>query len=116
MSEILVPIAFWLVVLFPIGAFIWQFRRVRRGILSKSKGTVFFFGYSMVPVALYAVIFFLLVGAEELTHIPLISEGYARTFILVVGIGVMLVLFMTGLFATLMALHKHKEMSNREHS
>lgn len=98
MSEMLVPAAFWLIVLFPFGVFFWQVRRVRRGALSKVRATMLFFFYSAAPIITYVVVFFLLVAIEEIANIAIITEGYARSLFLIAGLGLTWVLLMTAVF------------------
>jgi hypothetical protein len=47
----------------------------------------------------YALVFLVLVGVEELTKFSVITEGLARTLLLVVGIGLAEVLLLTVVFA-----------------
>jgi hypothetical protein len=103
MSEILVPIAFWLIVLFPFGVFIWQIRRVRRGTVSKGRGALLFLFYSATPIIAYVVAFLVLVALEEIANVAIIMEGYARSLLLIAGIGVAWVLLMTAVFTMLAA-------------
>ena len=99
MSEQLASVFFWLIILIPIGVFARQIQEVRRGTRSKFKGAVLFFSYSILPVLVYGLVFLVLVGVEELTRLPVIAEGFARTLLLVVGIGSAEVLFLTAIFA-----------------
>jgi hypothetical protein len=58
-----------------------------------------FFFYSILPVLTYGLVFLVLVGVEELTKLSLITEGFARATLLVVGIGSAEVLLLTVFFA-----------------
>ena len=58
-----------------------------------------FFSYAMLPSLTYALVFLVLVGVEELTKFSVITEGLARTLLLVVGIGLAEVLLLTVVFA-----------------
>lgn len=98
MSAILVPSVIWLIVLLPIGVLIWLIRRVRRGTLTKGRATLQFFFYSASPIVAYVSIFFALVAIEEMTDIALITEGYARSLLLIGGIGFAWVLLMTAVY------------------
>lgn len=115
MGEGLVPLAFWMVVkvavvfLYPIGISIWQIRRIREGLQSKLKGIILFLAYSVIPIALYVLVFLVLIGAEELTDLAFISEGYARTFLIALGIWTAIVLLMTLIFALVAVLSKRRE-------
>lgn len=99
MSEQLGSVLFWLLVLIPIGVFARQMQQVRRGTRRKLKGAILFFSYSILPVLTYGLVFLVLVGVEEFTSLPLITEWFARTLVLVVGIGSAEVLLLTVIFA-----------------
>ena len=99
MSEQLAPLLFWLIVLIPVGVFVRQIHQVRNGVRGKAKGTALFFCFSLAPVLVYALVFLSLVGVEEVTKHAVIGEGFARTILLVVGIGTVEVLLLTGIFA-----------------
>lgn len=98
MSDIVVPSAFWLIVLLPFGVLFWQIRRVRRGTLSKGRAAMLFFFYSASPIVVYVAVFFALAAIEEIANIALITEGYARSLFLMTGIGLAWVLLMTAVF------------------
>lgn len=83
----------------PIAVFVRQLRQVRRGVRRKVRGIVLFFAYSMIPVLSYVAVFFLFVGIEELTKIAIISEGFSRTLLLVVGVWLAEILLLTAVFA-----------------
>ena len=99
MSEQLASVLFWLIILIPIGVFARQIQQVRRGTRRKFKGAILLFSYSILPVLTYALVFLVLVGVEELTKFSVITEGLARTLLLVVGIGLAEVLLLTVVFA-----------------
>lgn len=99
MSEQLAAVLFWLIILIPVGVFARQIQQVRRGTRRKFKGAILFFCYSILPVLTYGLVFLVLVGVEELTRLSVITEGFARTLLLVVGIGAAEVLVLTGIFA-----------------
>ena len=99
MSEQFASVLFWLIILIPLGVFVRQIQQVRRGTRRKLKGAILFFFYSILPVLIYALVFLVLVGVEELTKFSVITEGLARTLLLVVGIGLAEVLLLTFVFA-----------------
>ena len=74
-----VPFFMFLILLAPIASFVWQFRKVHRGVSSRFKGIVLYAAYSTVPVLMYIGIFLVLVGVEDLLNISLVDEGYARS-------------------------------------
>jgi hypothetical protein len=100
-SEIVIPIAFWTTILFPIGVFVWQIRRIRRDTLSRGRVVTSFFLTAMTPVVLYILVFFLAVAVEEIAAIPIVVEGYARSLLPVLAIGITWVLLMTGALSVL---------------
>ena len=99
MSEQLASLLFWLIILIPFGVFVRQIQQVRRGTRRKFKGAILFFSYSILPVLTYGLVFLVLVGVEELTRRSVITEGFARTLLLVIGIGSAEVLLLTVIFA-----------------
>jgi len=99
MSEQFASVLFWLIVLIPLGVFARQFQQVRQGTRRKFKGAILFFSYAILPSLTYALVFLVLVGVEELAKFSVITEGLARTLLLVVGIGLAEVLLLTVVFA-----------------
>ena len=99
MSEQFASVLFWLIVLIPIGVFARQILHVRRGTRRKLQGAIVFFSYSILPVLIYGLVFVALVGVEQLTRHSVITEGFARTLPLVIGIGSAEVLLLTVIFA-----------------
>jgi len=98
-NEQATSVLLWLVILLPLGVFARQMQRVRRGTLRRTKATLVFFSYSILPVLLYALAFLVLVGVEELTGLSAITEGMARTLPFVAAIGLAEVLLLTVIFA-----------------
>lgn len=95
MSEIVIPIAFWAIILFPIAVFVWQIRRIRHGTLSRGRAVTSFFLIGTTPVVLYMLVFFLAVAVEKITGISIVAEGYARSLLPVLAVGITWVLLMT---------------------
>lgn len=60
-----------------------------------------FFLTAMTPVVLYILVFFLAVAVEEIAGIPTVVEGYARSLLPVLAIGITWVLLMTGALSVL---------------
>ena len=108
MSEILIPVAFWTILLFSIGALVWQIRRMRRGTLSRVRTVTSFFLIATAPIVLYALAFFLAVAIEEISGIPIVTEGYARSLLLVVVVSMAWVLLLTAAFAVLVMFMSRK--------
>lgn len=108
MAELFVPFFLFLILLAPIASFVWQFRRVQRGVSSQFKGIVLYAGYSTVPVLVYFGIFLASLGIEELLNTSLISEGYARS-LLIIGIGgTAMVIVGTVIFSIIVVFIKDK--------
>ncbi|MFM9882564.1 MAG: hypothetical protein ACKVQT_06010 [Burkholderiales bacterium] len=99
MRELLVSGLIWLIILAPIGLFIRQLAQVRRGIVRKWNAGLRFFCYSIIPLLLYALVFLAMIGIEEMTKSPIVTEGEARTLLLVIGVGLAEVLLLTVVFA-----------------
>jgi len=99
MNEHVILLLVWLMILAPIGIFIRQIKQVRRGAQRKIKGTLLFFSFSILPAVAYTLVFALLGGIEALIDLPMVSEGLARTFVLVAGIALGEVLLLTCVFA-----------------
>ena len=99
MIEQIVTILFWLILLGPIVLFAIRIRRLRHGAEGKLKATVLFFGLAVIPVSIYVLVLFALIGIEELIAKPLISEGMGRTALLIVGLGLAEVILLTAIFA-----------------
>ena len=99
MSDWLAAAVFWSVLLAPFGVFAWQLRRLRSGARSRGRATASFLGYAILPALGYALLFFLLVGAEELTGRALIGEGFARMLLPLGAISLAEVLVLGVVFA-----------------
>ena len=85
--EWVVPVFAIVMIVLPVYAFITFHRRVKRGTLVKSRALWRYASLVITPIILYVLFFFALVGFEELTHISVITEGIARTFLILVGLG-----------------------------
>ena len=77
--------------------------RVRAGRTGKLKAFVFYGLAALSPTALYVAFFFALVGIEELTGSALVSEGMGRSFLIVVGFGLLVWLLVLIPFTVLIA-------------
>jgi len=108
MEELFVPIYVLLILLAPIVLFVWQFRRVHRGLCSRIRGAVLYAVYSAVPTLFFVGIFLALVGVEELTNTSLIGEGYARSLMIVSIGGGAIVVLGTIVFLIVVAFIKKK--------
>jgi hypothetical protein len=107
-SEILIPVAFWTILLFSIGAFVWQIRRMRHGTLSRVRTVSGFFLIATAPIVLYVMAFLLAVIIEEISGMPIVAEGYARSLLFVVTATIAWVLLLTAAFAVLVMFVSRK--------
>lgn len=98
-EEVLVALAFWTMIAFPIAVFLRLVVRARSGLISRTKATRRFFGVSIAPVLVYLGFFVAATGIEEVAGFALVTEGYARTLLLVVGVVAAWVVVLTALFA-----------------
>ena len=83
--ELAVPVYEILMLVVPVYAFITFYRRVKCGVLGKSGALWRYVLFVSTPIILIVLLFFTLVGFEELTDIVLITEGLARTILILVG-------------------------------
>lgn len=104
---------YWLAMLvLPIYAFIIFRRRVKRGMLTKIRAFWYYVGLVVAPVISYILFFLGLIGIEEVTHFGLTSEGLGRSFLLVVGLGVIVWLVSSVVFGVVMAFTKSTTSPN----
>ena len=87
-------------ILFIIFIFIWHISKVTNGKLSKRKAIMMYSGFTIAPIILYGAIFFILVGIEEFFNKAIISEGYARTFLIII-IGGSIIVAVTSLILSI---------------
>ncbi|MEW5974860.1 MAG: hypothetical protein AB1898_03525 [Acidobacteriota bacterium] len=86
----------------PLIAF-WRLRRrVRLGLLSKSRAIALFWLLAFLPPIAFVGGFFSLVGLEELTGMAIISEGLGRSFFLVVGFLIAMAVLWSLIFTVIM--------------
>ncbi len=110
MEETFVPVFLILMLVTPIVSFVWQLRRIRRGLTSRLKGIAIYAGWSAVPVLAYVGLFFALVGAEKILDASLIGEGYARSLVLLGGGGLAWVALGTVIFSIVVLFVQSKEI------
>lgn len=103
--------AFEIVILvLPVYAFIVLYRRVKGGAINKQGALWRYAFWVIVPVIVYVVLFFALVGIEEMIKASIITEGLARSFFILVGLGVIIWLVSTLVFAvTILLLRQQKQ-------
>ena len=98
-----VLLLYWLAMLVvPIYAFITFLLRVKRGVEEKPRAIRTYAAIVFIPIILYCLLFLGLVGLENLAQIDLLTEGLARNFVLVIGIG--LIIWLLSLFVFILTL------------
>jgi polyferredoxin len=95
----------------PVYAFITFYRRVKRGVLKKSRALWRYASLVITPIILYVLFFLALVGFEELTHISVITEGLARTILILVELGLTIWLVSILLFGVALVFIKSQPSS-----
>jgi len=81
--------------------FYWQIKVVKANKSTIRKTIGLYAVYTIAPVILYGIIFIALAGVEELADLAIISEGYARSLLFVMGGGLAVVVVTTLLFSAL---------------
>src|SRR4030095_12280882 len=99
------------VVLFStVGACVYMFRSLRRRVkqkqCSKAKAVLWYAGASLIPLIFFLLLFFAIVGLEELTGEAWISELFARSLIPVVAIATGLAILANLAFVVTLAMIK----------
>lgn len=102
------PIFEIVMIVLPIYGFITLYRRTKRGALRKSRALLRYGSLVIVPIILYILFFSALVGFEELTRISVVPEGLARTFPLLVGLGVTICIVSTIAFGVALMFIKNQ--------
>lgn len=109
--EWIVPIYNLLILLMPIFGFIAFWRRIKQKALTKARGFLYYSLLVISPVVTYTVLFFGLVGLEEMTHTALLSEGLARSFLIMIGFGLIVCLVSLAIFGIALALISNQALS-----
>ena len=98
-----------LYILYLIVIFYWQLEKFKERKRSRLKANVFHAILIFVPIVLYCATFLGLVGIEEITHKAIVSEGFARSFPMVIVVGSVVSIFSMLIFAvTLMFIGRMK--------
>ena len=85
--EWVIPLYWLSMLVVPIYTFITLLLRVKRGVEEKPTAISYYAGIVISPIILYGLFFFGLIVIEELAQIDLVTEGLARSFFIVIGIG-----------------------------
>jgi hypothetical protein len=97
--EWVIPVFEIVMLVLPVYAFIVLYKKTRKGVLNKAGALWRYAVWLISPVIVYAVLFFGLVGIEEAFDLSVISEGLARSFLILASIGIVIWLVTTLIFA-----------------
>jgi hypothetical protein len=95
-----VPIYEFTALMLPVYAFVRFSRRVKHGILNKPSALLRFATLALSPLLAYCLFFAALVAIETVSNVSVITEGLARSFLLLVGLGLafwLVALFLFGI-------------------
>ena len=98
---------YWLsMIVVPPSTFITLFLRVKRGVMKKFRAIRYYAGIVIIPVILYGLFFLLFVSLEEVAQIDLVTEGLARSFFVMMGIGLIIWLVSLLIFSITLAFFR----------
>lgn len=106
-----VPVFEVVMLVLPVYASIAFLRRIKRGLLKKSRAFWCYASLVITPIILYVLFFFTLVGFEKLTHISVITEGLARSFFILVGLGLSIWLVSILVFGVVLVFIRSQQTS-----
>ncbi|NNE48263.1 MAG: hypothetical protein HKN37_16545 [Rhodothermales bacterium] len=109
MDTMLVPVAAISMLIVPVACFVWKFNDVRSGLVSRIGGIGRYAAWSATPLLAYVAILFSFVGAEELFNVSLVSEGYARSVVVLGGGGLVILAVGTVVFSILVMSSGNKD-------
>ncbi len=111
-----VPLYEIMMIVVPVYAFITVRRRVKQGVSGKFRALLRYAFLVLVPIILYVFFFFGLIGFENLTHSSIISEGLARTVLLLVGSGLAIWIVSTLVFGLSLVFMKKQQTQSLDAS
>jgi hypothetical protein len=92
---------------------VFKFRQLRRHVRlrarSRGRAAGMYLFFTTLPVGIYLLLFFGAVGLEEWAGVALISEAFARSLVLVVGIALLMALIANLSFITALSLIRRGE-------
>jgi hypothetical protein len=84
--EYITTLSVLLILVLPLIIFFRQIQKVRHGTQKWLKATLLFAVFAFLPIFIYGLLIGVLIAFEELTKLPILTEGIARTFIFLVVI------------------------------
>ncbi len=95
----------------PVIGFVLWYRRVRRDAIRRSRALGRYAVLVTAPVVFYILYILLIVGIEEVTHIPLATEMLARYFFPLVGLGLLITLIAILVFGVTLLFIRPRNMA-----
>lgn len=109
--ELVIPIYELSILLVTIFGFIVFQRRVKQRELTKTRGFLYYSGLTISPVVIYIVFFFVLVGLEEVINTAILPEGLGRSFLILIGFGIIIWLISLIIFGVVLAFVSSSTLS-----
>lgn len=109
MTDVFATVAFGFIIFVPMAVFMRQLRRVRDGTQGRAKAVASFVGLSLLPVLAYVLVFLALLAIEEVGKYAVVGEGFARSLLPIVGIGVSEVILLAIAFALTVAIQSSRK-------
>ncbi len=98
MHQVLILLFVGSLMICPFISFKYAARKYKEGDLSKLKAYGFFLFINSLPIALFVILSLILVGIEELTGKAIIGDADARSFIILIAFGLLLLLNLSIIF------------------
>ena len=112
MSDNLTLVLIYLMLLLVLVLGVVMMRSLRRRVqvreISRPKAVGVFIMVTLLPVLGFVGVFLFLVGVEAALQIPLITEGFGRTFLLSVALGTTLVSILMLVFIVILLLRSKR--------
>jgi hypothetical protein len=109
-----VPVYEVLMLLMPVYGFVVLRRRVKHEVLSKVRAFLYYTGLVISPVAIFTFVFLGLVGLEEASKTAIITEGLARSVLILIGLGLVVWLVSLIIFGMALALIRSSGSSHKQ--
>ena len=83
-------------------------------MLTRARAYLYYAGLVISPVAIYTIFFLILVGLEEVAKTPIITEGLARSLLILIGGGLVVWLVSLIIFGVTLMLISGSESSPKQ--
>lgn len=98
MHQILILLFVGSLMICPFISFKYAAGKYKEGNLSKLKAYGYFLSINGLPIALFVILSLILVGIDELTGRAIVGEESARSFIILIAFGLLLLLNLSIIF------------------